>query len=157
MTIKILAIGKTDQKEIISLSDNYFRRLKHYARVEFDIIPDLKNRKSMSEDQQKMEEGRLIKNMLKENDFVILLDERGKSLSSVGFAKFLQKKMNSGRKRVVFIIGGPYGFSQEIYDRSNDLLSLSKMTFSHQMVRLFFVEQLYRAFTIIRGESYHHQ
>ena len=124
--------------------------------MEFKVIPDLKNRKALNEEQQRIAEGELILKQLGKGDQVILLDERGKSLSSVEFAKFLQKKMNSGIKQLVFIIGGPYGFSKEVYDRSNDTISLSKMTFSHQMVRVFFAEQLYRAFTIIRGESYHH-
>ena len=156
MTIKLLVIGKTDRNEIISLFDDYYNRLKHYARVEFHVIPDLKNRKALNEQQQRSAEGQLILKQLAKGDHVILLDEKGRSLSSVDFAKFLQKKMNSGFKQVVFVIGGPYGFSKEVYDRSNETISLSKMTFSHQMVRVFFVEQLYRAFTIIRGESYHH-
>ncbi|MBT8268977.1 MAG: 23S rRNA (pseudouridine(1915)-N(3))-methyltransferase RlmH [Bacteroidia bacterium] len=157
MTIKLIAIGKTDRKEVSNLFDEYFNRLKHYARTELIIIPDLKNRKAFDVEQQKKAEGLLILKKLNPNDIVVLLDENGREMSSEQLAKYLQKKMNSGMKQLVFVIGGPYGFSQEIYKRANESISLSKMTFSHQMVRIFFAEQLFRAFTIIRGESYHHK
>lgn len=157
MTIKLLAVGKTDNKQLNELINIYINRLKHYVKFDFEIIVDIKNAKNLSETQQKDKEGKLILNKLQTTDFVILLDENGKQYSSVGFSELLQKQMNSGVKRSVFIIGGPYGFSQEIYQRSNSKLSLSKMTFSHQMIRLFFVEQLYRGFTILKNEPYHHR
>ncbi|MCK8520678.1 23S rRNA (pseudouridine(1915)-N(3))-methyltransferase RlmH [Aquimarina sp. D1M17] len=157
MTIKLLAVGKTDNKQLNELINIYINRLKHYVKFDFEIIVDIKNAKNLSETQQKDKEGKLILNKLQTTDFVILLDENGKQYSSVGFSELLQKQMNSGVKRLVFIIGGPYGFSQEIYQRSNSKLSLSKMTFSHQMIRLFFVEQLYRGFTILKNEPYHHR
>ncbi len=157
MTIKLLAVGKTDNKQLNELINIYINRLKHYVKFDFEIIVDIKNAKNLSEAQQKDKEGKLILNKLQTTDFVILLDENGKQYSSVGFSELLQKQMNSGVKRLVFIIGGPYGFSQEIYQRSNSKLSLSKMTFSHQMIRLFFVEQLYRGFTILKNEPYHHR
>ncbi|NAY90655.1 23S rRNA (pseudouridine(1915)-N(3))-methyltransferase RlmH [Muricauda sp. JGD-17] len=157
MQITLIAIGKTDNAQLGQLIALYEKRLKHYIRFEFNIIPDIKNSKNLSEDQQKQKEGELILSQMKPSDILILLDEKGKQFSSVEFAQFLQKKMNSGIKNLVLAIGGPYGFSQTIYERSNGKVSLSKMTFSHQMVRLFVVEQLYRAFTILRNEPYHHQ
>ncbi|MEP1855759.1 23S rRNA (pseudouridine(1915)-N(3))-methyltransferase RlmH, partial [Nonlabens ulvanivorans] len=132
-------------------------RLKHYINFELEIIPDLKKTKNLSEDQQKNEEGKLILNKLEKSDFVTLLDERGKKLSSLQFAELINKRSVSGLKRLVFIIGGPYGFSSDVYQRANSKLSLSDMTFSHQMVRLFATEQIYRAFTILRNEPYHHE
>jgi len=157
MQIKLIAIGKTDNKAIISLIDEYSKRLNFYIKFEFEIIPDLKNTKSISEILQKEKEGELILKKLVPSDELILLDERGKSYSSIDFSEFLQKKMNSGLKQLIFIIGGPYGFSDEVYSRSNGKLSISKMTFSHQMIRPFFIEQLYRGFTILRNEPYHHE
>ncbi|RRQ48248.1 23S rRNA (pseudouridine(1915)-N(3))-methyltransferase RlmH [Maribacter algicola] len=157
MTIKLLAIGKTDSKELQKLISIYHQRLNHYVKFEMEIIPDLKKTKSLSEDQQKIKEGELILKSLSSTDVLILLDENGKQHSSVEFSNYLQKKMNSGLKQLVFLIGGPYGFSEEIHKKSLGKISLSKMTFSHQMVRLFFIEQLYRAFTILRNEPYHHQ
>ena len=121
------------------------------------LLPDIKNSKSLSEEQQKAKEGELILGNVASSHHLILLDERGKEFTSVAFADELQKKMNAGIKQLTFVIGGPYGFSKEVYDRANGKLSLSKLTFSHQMIRLFFVEQLYRAFTILRNEPYHHQ
>ncbi|GAK90511.1 LSU m3Psi1915 methyltransferase RlmH [Nonlabens ulvanivorans] len=135
----------------------YVERLKHYINFELEIIPDLKKTKNLSEDQQKNEEGKLILNKLEKSDFVTLLDERGKKLSSLQFAELINKRGVSGLKRLVFIIGGPYGFSNDVYERANSKLSLSDMTFSHQMVRLFATEQIYRAFTILRNEPYHHE
>lgn len=157
MNIKLVAIGKTDSKELQALVDEYRKRLTFYVRFDLEILPDIKNAKNLSEAQQKEKEGELILSKLSSTDQLVLLDENGKSYSSVAFAQELQKKMNQGIKTLVLVIGGPYGFSQEVYARANGKISLSAMTFSHQMVRLFIVEQLYRAFTILRGEPYHHQ
>ncbi|WP_057938947.1 23S rRNA (pseudouridine(1915)-N(3))-methyltransferase RlmH [Algoriphagus resistens] len=157
MTIKLIAIGKTDNKAIASLIEEYSKRLNFYIRFEFEIIPDLKHTKSLSEILQKEKEGELILKKLVPSDDLILLDERGKSYSSVDFSEFLQKKMNAGLKQLIFVIGGPYGFSADVYSRANGKLSISKMTFSHQMIRPFFIEQLYRGYTILRNEPYHHQ
>ena len=157
MTIKLLAIGKTDSSELQKLTEVYQKRLQHYISFEMDLIPDLKKTKNLSEDQQKTKEGKLILNKLAPTDILILFDEKGKNYSSVEFANYLQKKMNSGIKQLVFVIGGPYGFSDEVYQKATGKISLSKMTFSHQMVRLFITEQVYRAFTILRNEPYHHE
>lgn len=157
MKIKLLAIGKTDREHLQQLIDDYTRRLGFYVSFELKIIPDIKNAKSLSEIQQKEKEAAQLLKQVDSSDHIILLDENGKNHSSIGFSEFLQKKMNSGIKQLVFIIGGPYGFSPEIYQRANGKLSLSSMTFSHQMVRLFFIEQLYRGFTILKNEPYHHQ
>ncbi|MFC4721335.1 23S rRNA (pseudouridine(1915)-N(3))-methyltransferase RlmH [Geojedonia litorea] len=157
MTIKLLAIGKTDSKSLQTLIDDYQKRLGFYIKFEFEIIPDLKKVKNLSEDQQKQKEGELILSKLNATDILVLLDENGKQMDSVGFSNYLQKHMNSGIKQLVFVIGGPYGFSQEVYNKAQGKLSLSKMTFSHQMVRLFVIEQLYRGFTILRNEPYHHR
>ncbi len=157
MKITLLAIGKTDNRDLQALIDEYVKRLSHYISFSFEIIPDAKNTKNLSETQQKQLEGAEILKRLQNSDHLILLDENGKQYDSVGFSAFLQKQMNSGLKNLVFVIGGPYGFSEEVYSRANGKLSLSKMTFSHQMVRLFFVEQLYRGFTILRNEPYHHR
>ncbi len=153
----LLAVGKTDDDRIASLVEMYVKRLQHYVTFEVKIIPDLKNTKNLSSDQQKTEEGKLILNQLEKSDFVTLLDEKGKSYTSLQFADLINKRSVSGLKRLVFVIGGPYGFSRDVYDRSNSKISLSSMTFSHQMVRLFAVEQFYRAFTILRNEPYHHE
>ncbi|WCO02976.1 23S rRNA (pseudouridine(1915)-N(3))-methyltransferase RlmH [Psychroserpens ponticola] len=157
MTIKLLAIGKTDNKQLQALIEDYQKRLGFYVKFEFEIIPDLKKAKNLSESQQKQKEGELILNKLNPTDVLILLDENGKQLDSVAFSNYLQKHMNSGIKRLVFVIGGPYGFSPDVYQKSNGKLSFSKMTFSHQMIRLFVIEQLYRGFTILRNEPYHHK
>lgn len=157
MQIKLLAIGKTDNRHLQFLIDEYSKRLSFYVRFNIEIIPDIKNSKNLSEKQQKTKEGELILKKLNASDILILLDEGGKQMDSLGFANYLQKHMNSGVKQVVFVIGGPYGFSDEVYKKANGKLSLSKMTFSHQMIRLFFIEQLYRGFTILRNEPYHHQ
>ncbi|MDO5981834.1 23S rRNA (pseudouridine(1915)-N(3))-methyltransferase RlmH [Flavivirga spongiicola] len=157
MTIKLLAIGKTDNKELQSLINAYIRRLGFYIKFSLEIIPDIKNTKNLSEEQQKQKEGELIINKLNTTDVLILLDENGKQLDSIGFSAYLQKHMNSGIKQLVFVIGGPYGFSQDVYNKSNGKISLSKMTFSHQMIRLFIIEQLYRGFTILKNEPYHHR
>jgi 23S rRNA (pseudouridine1915-N3)-methyltransferase len=157
MQIKLLAIGKTDNKAIQTLIDDYSSRLGHYIRFELEVIPDLKQSKSLSESLQKEKEGELILKKLSSSDELILLDERGKTYASLEFSDYLQKKMNSGLKQLVFVIGGPYGFSEAVYARANGKISLSKMTFSHQMIRPFVVEQLYRAMTILRNEPYHHE
>lgn len=157
MKIKLLAIGKTDNKQLIQLIDEYQKRLKHYIKFEFDIINDIKNAKNLSELQQKEKEGELILNKISNTDVLVLLDDKGKQFSSIEFSKYLQKKMNAGIKQLVFVIGGPYGFSEAIYKKAKEQLSLSKMTFSHQMIRLFIVEQIYRGFTILRNEPYHHE
>ena len=157
MTIKLIAIGKTDNADLQSLMDDYIKRLGFYIKFSIEIIPDIKNVKNLSEDQQKQKEGELILSKLSATDILILLDENGKQFDSVHFSEYLQKHMNSGIKQLVFVIGGPYGFSKEVYEKSNGKLSLSKMTLSHQMIRLFFIEQLYRGFTILRNEPYHHR
>ena len=157
MKIKLITIGKTDNKNLQALIEDYSKRLGFYISFNFEIIPDIKNVKNLSEAQQKQAEGNEILKRVIKSDIMVLLDENGKMYSSVQFSQFLQKKMNSGLKTLVFIIGGPYGFSDEIYKRANGKVSLSPMTFSHQMVRLFFIEQLYRGFTILRNEPYHHR
>lgn len=157
MTIKLLAIGKTDSAQLQELIEVYQKRLQHYINFEIELIPDLKKTKNLSEDQQKDKEGELILKRLAPTDVLILFDEKGKQYTSVEFSTFLQKKMNSGIKQLVFLIGGPYGFSNEIYSKASGKISLSKMTFSHQMVRLFITEQIYRGYTILKNEPYHHQ
>lgn len=156
MKIELIIVGKTDSSWIQDGFNVYKKRLSHYISLNTVLIPNLKNRKNLSIQQQKDLEGKLILKHIQPTDFIVLLDEKGKSLSSIDFSNFLQQKMNMGTKKLVFVIGGSYGFSKEIYDVSNQLLSLSKMTFSHQMIRPFFVEQLYRAFTILNNEPYHH-
>ena len=157
MKILLIAIGKTDDDYLVSGIKKYVGRIGHYVSFEMKEIPDPRNRKTLSEEQQKKAESFLILSQLQPADQVILLDENGKQSTSVEFSENLEKQMASGVKRLVFVIGGPYGFAQEVYDRANGQLSLSPMTFSHQMVRLIFVEQLYRALTILKGEPYHHQ
>ncbi|TVZ51508.1 23S rRNA (pseudouridine(1915)-N(3))-methyltransferase RlmH [Dokdonia sp. Hel_I_53] len=157
MNIKLLCIGKTDDKNLQTLIDSYTKRLNHYVKYSVEIIPDLKKVKNLSEEQQKQKEGALILSKVTTFDHLILLDEKGKSFSSIDFSKFLQKKMNNSIKTLVFVIGGPYGFSEEVYKQAKGKVALSYMTFSHQMVRLFITEQIYRAFTILKGEPYHHQ
>jgi len=157
MKIKLLAIGKTDNKNLIKLIEEYQNRLKHYIKFELEIIPDIKNVKNLSELQQKEKEGELILKKLQNTDVLVLLDDKGKQFTSIEFSKYLQKKMNAGLKQLVLVIGGPYGFSNAVYQKSQGKISLSKMTFSHQMIRLFIVEQLYRGFTILKNEPYHHE
>ncbi|OIQ28292.1 MAG: 23S rRNA (pseudouridine(1915)-N(3))-methyltransferase RlmH [Bacteroidetes bacterium MedPE-SWsnd-G2] len=157
MTIKLIAIGKTDHSSLQELINEYQKRLGFYIKFELEIIPDIKNSKHLSEAEQKEKEGNLILQKLKPTDALILLDENGKQFDSVGFSNYLQKHMNSGIKQLVFVIGGPYGFSPTVYQKAQGKISLSKMTFSHQMVRLFVIEQIYRAFTILRNEPYHHR
>ena len=157
MNIRLLTIGKTDNKALQTLIDDYTKRLSFYVKFDLEIIPDIKNVKNLSEAQQKEKEGELILSKITPTDQLILLDENGKTFSSVGFSDFLQKKMNAGIKTLVFVIGGPYGFSETVYQKAQSKVSLSEMTFSHQMVRLFVIEQIYRGFTILRNEPYHHQ
>lgn len=157
MKITLLVIGKTDNRHLLSLIDDYSKRVGFYISFEHEIIPDIKNAKNLSENVQKKLEGEEILKRITASESLVLLDEKGKMYTSEGFSEFLQKKMNSGLKNLVFAIGGPYGFSEEIYKRADGKISLSSMTFSHQMVRLFFIEQLYRAFTILRNEPYHHR
>ena len=156
MKIKLLVIGKTDDAYIQTGIQKFESRLKHYIPFEISVIQDLKNSKNLTEIQQKAKEGELILAQLETSDSVILLDENGVQHTSRSYSDFIQKQMLSGFKNLIFIIGGPYGFSPEVYARANGKISLSKMTFSHQMVRLIFVEQLYRAMTILKNEPYHH-
>ena len=153
----MLLVGRTVNKHLAELIDDYASRVKHYVGFDITVIPELKNTKSISAEQQKQQEGELILRQLQQGDYVVLLDEHGKEMRSVEFSRYMEKKMQTVNKRLVFIIGGPYGFSPDVYAKSNDKLSLSQMTFSHQMIRLIFVEQLYRAMTIMRGEPYHHE
>lgn len=157
MNIRLIAIGKTDNKDLQSLINDYTKRLSFYVKFDLEIIPDIKNVKNLSEAQQKEKEGELILAKIAPTDQLILLDENGKTFSSVGFSDYLQKKMNAGIKTLVFVIGGPYGFSESVYQKAQGKVSLSEMTFSHQMVRLFVIEQMYRGFTILKNEPYHHQ
>ena len=154
-TILVL-VGKTQSKIFKLGIDDYVSRIEHYMPFSITIIPELKNTKSLSEDQQKQKEGELILKEIQPSDTVVLLDEHGAEFRSVEYANWLKQKQNTAR-RLIFIIGGPYGFSPDVYARANEKISLSRMTFSHQMVRLIFTEQLYRACTIIKGEPYHHE
>ncbi len=157
MKTLLLTIGETDQKYIKEGIADYVKRLSFYIPFESKVIPDLKNRSSLSLENQKEKEGQLILNHVSAGDFLVLLDERGSELSSIEFSKWMEKKMAAGMRQLIFVVGGPYGFSKSVYERANNLVSLSKLTFSHQMVRLIFVEQLYRAMTIIKNEPYHHE
>lgn len=157
MKIELAVIGKTSIGYLKQGIDEYIKRLKHYVPFEIKYIDDIKNTKNISEDQQKRTEGTKILSLLDKSDFVVLLDEHGKEYTSMQYSSYIQKRMLSGAKKVVFVIGGPYGFSQEVYDRANDKISFSKMTFNHEMIRLIFTEQLYRAYTIINHEPYHHE
>jgi 23S rRNA (pseudouridine1915-N3)-methyltransferase len=156
MKITFLVLGKTDDKYINEGIGKYLGRLKHYIRFELIEIPDLKNTKNLREDQQKAKEAELLQKALNPTDHIILLDEKGSEFTSRQFSEFLNKKMVSGIQNLVFIVGGPYGFDESIYKLAHGKISLSKLTFSHQMVRLFFIEQVYRGFTILKGEPYHH-
>ncbi|MBO4379431.1 MAG: 23S rRNA (pseudouridine(1915)-N(3))-methyltransferase RlmH [Muribaculaceae bacterium] len=156
MKITLLTVGKTSTPYIQEGIDAYLSRLRHYIQFEIQTLPDIKSTRSLSVEQQKEREGEAILAALNNADYVALLDERGTEMTSREWAAFLQKRMASGAGRAVFVIGGPYGFSQAVYARANSLVSFSKMTFSHEMIRLFFTEQLYRAMTILRNEPYHH-
>ncbi len=156
MKTLLLLVGKTQDKHFIAGINDYAERIGHYMPFEIKVIPELRNTKSLTEQQQKTQEGDLLLRQLQPSDTVVLLDEHGTEHRSVEFAAWLQKKQNTAR-RLVFIIGGPYGFAEAVYKRANEMVSLSRMTFSHQMVRLVFTEQIYRACTIIKGEPYHHE
>lgn len=157
MNIELVVVGKTDMKEVEALVTMYTKRLNHYVRFAITTIADVRNTKKLSEAEQKRLEGEAILKLINESDHLMLLDEHGAELRSIEFADMLQRRMLSGTKRLVFVIGGPYGFSDAVYQRANSKLSLSKMTFSHQIVRAIFTEQLYRAFTILKNEPYHHE
>ncbi|MBQ2024038.1 MAG: 23S rRNA (pseudouridine(1915)-N(3))-methyltransferase RlmH [Alistipes sp.] len=157
MNIELIVVGKTDSKEVAALVDMYLKRINFYNRFNISYIPDIRNAKNLSEAQQKSSEGEAILRLLDDSDRVVLLDEKGQEFRSIEYAEWLQKRMNSGVKRLVFIIGGPYGFSDAVYKRANEKISLSKMTFSHQIIRAIFTEQLYRAFSIINNSPYHHE
>ena len=157
MNIELIVIGKTDSKEVNALVDMYTKRINFYNRFSITYIPDIRNAKNLSQTQQKTTEGEAILKLINEADRVVILDEKGTEFRSVEYADWLQKRMNSGVKRLVFVVGGPYGFSEAVYNRADERISLSKMTFSHQIIRAIFTEQLYRAFPILRGEPYHHE
>lgn len=157
MRITLLTVGKTNDLSFKNAISEYQKRLKFYISFDIEEIPSLKNTKNLTEDNQKRMEGELILKSLQSDDMVVLLDDKGSEFTSKQFASYIEKKSASGLKRLVFVVGGPYGFSDEVYQRANDKVSLSRMTFSHQMVRLVFTEQLYRAMTIIQGEPYHHE
>jgi 23S rRNA (pseudouridine1915-N3)-methyltransferase len=157
MKIKFVCIGRTGKDFLVSGEQEYLNRLKHYVSVEKIEIPDLKNARKLSIDQIKEQEGKEILSKVMSGETLILLDEKGKSFSSVEFAEFIQQKFNAGGKGIVFVVGGAYGFSEDVYKLSTAKISLSRMTFSHQMVRMIFLEQLYRAMTILKGEPYHHE
>lgn len=156
MKIILLVVGKTNDSWAKTAITEYEKRLKHYLPFVIEVIPDLKSTKSMTEEQVKAREAEFILEWNKPGDLMLLLDEKGNQYSSEDFAGYLQKKMNSGIKNLIFVVGGPYGFSNSVYSECKETISLSKMTFSHQMVRVFFVEQIYRAMTILSGEPYHH-
>ncbi len=156
MKVKLIVIGKTKSKFLIDGENEYQKRLRHYCKFSELILSDIKNAGKISKKELKEKEGNLILQSIKSNDYVILLDDKGLALSSTGFAEFLNKKMVSSTNELVFVVGGAFGFSESVYKGANTKLSLSKMTFSHQMVRMIFKEQLYRAFTILKGEKYHH-
>ena len=156
MNIVLLTVGKTEESYWKEALAEYQRRLQHYVPFELQVLPDIKNTKNLTMSQQKMQEGVLIRKAMQAGDWFVLLDEQGKEYTSMQFAAYLEKKIQIVSRRLVFVIGGPYGFSDEVYQMASERLSLSKMTFSHQMIRPIFVEQLYRAMTILRGEPYHH-
>jgi len=157
MKISLIVIGKTDAQYFNDAIKEYIARLGHYISFEMQVIPDLKNTKSLNIIQQKEKEGELILKTIQSGDYLVLLDEHGKEFSSLQFSAYIEKKTHTISKRLVFVIGGPYGFSDSVYDKASEKISLSKMTFSHQMIRLIFVEQLYRAMTILNNEPYHHE
>ena len=153
----LIVVGKTTDKRFEAITQEYIERIRHYIPFTVEVIPELKNTKGLSQDEQKKREGELIQKNLQPGDYVVLLDEHGSERSSMDFASWMQKKMVAGPKRLVFIVGGPYGFSDAIHQKGNEEISLSRMTLSHQMIRMFFVEQIYRAMTILNGEPYHHE
>lgn len=153
----LLVVGRTVEKHFDTAINDYLRRTKHYISFDMEVIPELKNTKSLSAEQQKDREGELILKALQPGDTVVLLDEQGKEMRSVEFAGYMERKMNTVNKRLVFVIGGPYGFSDKVYQAAHEKISMSKMTFSHQMIRLIFAEQMYRAVSILNGSPYHHE
>jgi 23S rRNA (pseudouridine1915-N3)-methyltransferase len=157
MNIKLIVIGKSEEKYLREAVEIYLKRLTHYINFEIVVLPDVKNAKNMSVAELKDKEAELILKHSAKVDKVVLLDEKGKEYSSVEFSKYLTKQMNASVKTLAFVVGGAFGFSEKVYSQANEKLSISKMTFSHQMIRLLFVEQLYRAFTIIKGEPYHNE
>ena len=157
MKVTFLVVGRTIDKHLTTLINDYAERVKHYVPFEMVVVPELKNTKALSAEQQKERESELLQKQLRPGDHIVLLDEGGREFRSMEFAAYLEKKQAQAARRLVFIVGGPYGFAPAIYALANEKVSLSKMTFPHQMVRLFFVEQLYRAMTILRGEPYHHE
>ena len=157
MNIELIVVGKTDMKEVEALISMYSKRINHYVRFAITTLADVRNTKKLSEGEQKRLEGEAILRLMSDSDYVVLLDERGQELRSVEFADLVQRRMSAGTRRLLFVIGGPYGFSEAVYQRANAMLSLSRMTFSHQIVRAIFTEQLYRAFTILKNEPYHHE
>ncbi|MDR2147075.1 MAG: 23S rRNA (pseudouridine(1915)-N(3))-methyltransferase RlmH [Tannerella sp.] len=156
MKVILLTVGRTDAGFWNDATEEYAGRLKHYLTFETVAVPDVKNAKNLTEEQHKEQEGRLILNALQAGDYVVLLDERGKEMTSMQFAQFLEKKLHIVQKRLIFVVGGAFGFSEAVYQRADGQLSMSRMTFSHPMIRAVFTEQLYRAMTILRGEKYHH-
>lgn len=156
MKVVLLSVGKTDHPLLSQIIEDYRKKVNHYIPFEMRMVPDPKNRRSLSEKEQKAEEAQLLLKVLQPSDHVVLLDEKGKQYRSTEFARYLEKKSHSVSRQLVFLVGGPYGFAPEIYERATEMISLSKMTFTHQMVRLVFTEQLYRAMTIIHHEPYHH-
>ena len=157
MNIELVVVGKTDMKEVEALVTMYSKRINHYVKFAITTLADVRNTRKLSEAEQKRLEGEQILKLINDSDHLMLLDEHGAELRSIEFADMLQRRMSAGTKRLVFVIGGPYGFSDAIYQRANSKLSLSKMTYSHQIVRAIFTEQLYRAFTILKNEPYHHE
>lgn len=157
MKIVLLVVGKTDSKLMAQATEEYIRRLSHYLSFEVDVIPDVRVGSKTSPEQQKELEGREILSRIRPSDTVVLLDERGREYTSMEFASFLQKKMLAGTKRLLLVVGGPYGFSPSVYEAAQGKISFSRMTFSHQMIRLFVTEQIYRAMTILNHEPYHHE
>lgn len=157
MQLTLLCIGKTGKSFLEQGEQEYMKRLSHYVSFDMVVLPDIKQAKSLSEEQIKVREGQQFLDKIQPQDTVLLLDERGKQFDSLEFSNYIQDQFNRGGKHIFFLVGGPYGFSEAIYQRANGKISLSKMTFSHQMIRLFFIEQLYRAMTILKGEPYHHR
>ena len=157
MNIELIVVGKTDSREVEALVEMYAKRVNHYCKFSITTIADVRNTRNMAASRQKQLEGEAIMKLITEGDYVVLMDERGQEYTSMEYAQWVQKRMLSGVKRLALVIGGPYGFSEEVYARANQKISLSKMTFSHQIVRAIFAEQLYRAFTILNNEPYHHE
>lgn len=153
----LLVVGRTTDKHFVANIEDYISRVNHYMPFSMEVIPELKDTKNMSEEDQKQRESELFRKALQPSDYLVLLDEHGTELRSIEFARWMQKKMASSPRRLVFLVGGPYGFAKNIYETAQEKISLSKMTFSHQMIRLLFVEQIYRAMTILNGEPYHHE